>query len=155
MGRIRNYRRLSFRRRRALRAAFLAILTVRFLITVLPFRFWKRLLVYRESALRGRGISAPETTSVVVWAVSLASRHVPWSETCLVRALAAHKLLARSGVASIIHIGVGSSPEGAFQAHAWVQCRDVVVIGNEPAEGGVERFTLLHTLGAALPLARS
>lgn len=50
--------------------------------------------------------------------------------SCLVQALALQYLLARSGHACTIHIGVRETGPGRFAAHAWVTCGEVVVLGH-------------------------
>lgn len=50
--------------------------------------------------------------------------------SCLVQALALQYLLARSGHACTIRIGVRETKPGRFTAHAWVTCGDVVVLGH-------------------------
>jgi hypothetical protein len=62
-----------------------------------------------------------------VWAVSAASRLVPRA-TCLTKAVALHILLRRAGLQSSIHFGVAKEGE-RFEAHAWVESQNRVVIG--------------------------
>lgn len=50
--------------------------------------------------------------------------------SCLVQALTLQYLLARSGHACAIRIGVRETKPGRFTAHAWVTCGDVVVLGH-------------------------
>jgi hypothetical protein len=50
--------------------------------------------------------------------------------TCLSRTLAAHFLLARLGHASVPRIGVAKNG-GRFAAHAWLECADNIVIGDQ------------------------
>lgn len=66
--------------------------------------------------------------SQLTWAVSSASRFVPQA-TCLTKALALHILLRRAGLQSRIHIGV-TKEDGHFEAHAWVESQDKIVIGD-------------------------
>jgi hypothetical protein len=63
----------------------------------------------------------------VTWAITVAARYVP-ANTCLTRALAASRLLARRGVGSRLQIGVARI-DGEFQAHAWVECNGDVIVG--------------------------
>jgi hypothetical protein len=50
--------------------------------------------------------------------------------TCLSRTLAAHFVLSRLGHASVPRIGV-SKENGRFAAHAWLECADNIVIGDQ------------------------
>lgn len=65
--------------------------------------------------------------------------------SCLVQALALQYLLARSGHACTIRIGVREIRPGRFAAHAWVVCGDVVVLG--------QRDTPLHAFTPLTELA--
>jgi hypothetical protein len=72
----------------------------------------------------------------IAWALGVASRLVP-RPTCLVRALAAHRLLATHGHASDLRIGV-AKPDGAgLAAHAWVECDGTVLVGRSDSEYSV------------------
>jgi len=64
----------------------------------------------------------------IAWAITRIAPLIPRS-TCLVRAIAAHDLLTRHGHASTIHIGVAKSEANAFEAHAWVECNGVILVG--------------------------
>lgn len=77
---------------------------------------------------RGRKSHAVEQ---LVWAVTVASRHVP-DATCLTQALAIHALLTQSGHPSRVEVGV--MKHSRFEAHAWVVCDGKVVLG--AAEAG-------------------
>ncbi|HXG89491.1 MAG TPA: lasso peptide biosynthesis B2 protein [Vicinamibacterales bacterium] len=46
--------------------------------------------------------------------------HLPWSTTCLHRALVSRWLLLRHGVATTLVLGVRTGDEG-FAAHAWLE----------------------------------
>ena len=59
-------------------------------------------------------------------AVNIASRHTPFPVTCLTRSLLLGWLFRRRGVASDLRIGVRLT-QGAFDAHAWVECEGVPV----------------------------
>jgi hypothetical protein len=62
----------------------------------------------------------------LVWAVNVAGEYVPWS-TCLSRAMAAQILFSRHNYPSKLKIGVIKEDE--FEAHAWVEVDDEVVVG--------------------------
>jgi hypothetical protein len=72
----------------------------------------------------------------IAWALRVASRYVP-RPTCLVRALAAHRLLAKHGHASDLRIGVAKSGAAGFAAHAWVECGGTVLVGRTDSEYSV------------------
>lgn len=59
------------------------------------------------------------------------SGRVPWPATCLVKVLAANKMLAKRGIPHTIHFGVKKSSDGKMEAHAWLSANNRVVIGGE------------------------
>jgi transglutaminase superfamily protein len=66
-------------------------------------------------------------------AVTVAARNVPWSASCLPRALAAKALLARRGCGSAFHLGAGQDPDGGLALHAWLVAGGEVVVGGAGA----------------------
>jgi len=128
MARIRGVRGLLV----LMRAAIL-LGAVRVALWTVSFRNLRRVV---DSLTRGhfwqaRSYSADQFS----WAVRVASRYVP-SATCLSQALVLHILLRRQGLQSIIRIGVEKHAEH-FAAHAWVESRDRVVIGDRD----LQRYT--------------
>jgi Transglutaminase-like superfamily len=59
-------------------------------------------------------------------AVNLAARRGPFPFTCLTRSMLLHWFLRRGGVPSELRLGVRIE-QGAFSAHAWVECSGVPV----------------------------
>jgi hypothetical protein len=78
------------------------------------------------------------SVSKLMWAAKMAARNMPKS-TCLVRALAASRLLAQNGYSSTLRIGVKRS-EGLFEAHAWLEHGGRAIIGS----GEAPHFTPLR-----------
>jgi hypothetical protein len=103
-----------------------------------------RLFAWANRPPRHLNRFAADEASRVSWAVdSVGAR--PWMNAlCLPRALAAHAMLRRRGIASRLCLGVARE-HGAVAAHAWVE------IGNEKIIDGVEaeRFTRLAEFGGA------
>jgi hypothetical protein len=65
----------------------------------------------------------------IVWSVAVASRYVP-AATCLTQALAGQILLAQYGEPALLQIGVAKNEVGKLEAHAWVESRGRIVIGD-------------------------
>ena len=87
------------------------------------------------------GGNAVEATALQIAAVvSLAGRRSLWPTSCLRQALGLWVLLAHRGIASEVRVGVESTPESGFAAHAWVERNDHVLIGGEHAR---ERYVTL------------
>ena len=66
--------------------------------------------------------------ALLLWAVRSVAARVPRS-TCLVHAWAARRLLARHGYPSELRLGC-LKIQGAFQAHAWLEYRGSVILGD-------------------------
>lgn len=111
-------------RRRLLVRAFLTVAAFRAALSVLPFRWTRRL------AARGPGSGPVPATSAddLVWAVSAAARRVPRA-TCLTQALALQALLTQDGHDATLRLGVARGELGALEAHAWLESGGRVVIG--------------------------
>ncbi|MBG0792652.1 lasso peptide biosynthesis B2 protein [Methylocystis sp. H62] len=69
----------------------------------------------------------------LIWATQIARQVTP-NPTCLVRALAASRLLAKYGYKSTLHIGVRRGDSG-FEAHAWLEHDGNAIIGSVEAPG--------------------
>lgn len=62
-------------------------------------------------------------------AVAIAARNVPWNAVCLPQAMAAKAMLALRGQGSAFHLGATIEADGAFSAHAWLECDGRIVTG--------------------------
>ncbi len=65
----------------------------------------------------------------VGWAVTRAARHVPFGAVCLPQAMAAKAMLARRGIASVMHFGTRRGEALSLAAHAWLDTAGVEVTG--------------------------
>jgi hypothetical protein len=114
-----------------LRAAIL-LCSARFALWMVPFAKLRRVV----TSLTQPRFRSPNRYSAdqLSWAVRAVSPYVPHA-TCLTQALALHILLRREGLQSRIRIGVRKDA-GHFEAHAWVESQDRVVIG----DSGLSRY---------------
>lgn len=102
------------------------------------------------AAIRRRIPHAEGRSESQFWARQVArrierlARLVPGA-TCLTQALALQFVLARTGHASLLQIGVRKDADGAFSAHAWVTCNDRVVLGQRGTQ--LADFTPIAELG--------
>ena len=127
MHRLRRFLHLPITEKFLFLQAFLILSLVRFGLWLLPPSAVRRIASKRmQKNQRARSVSAQ------VWAVRAASRYVP-AATCLTQALALHWMLARSGYASQLHLGGRKGPKGKFEAHAWVEYENRIVIGGAVA----------------------
>jgi hypothetical protein len=131
----------TMRRSVYLGKVWLLVALVRLSLCVMPFALARRLVssLGRHASWRERpGRRRPE---VLVLAVRRVARFVPCA-SCLTQALAAEVLLRRAGHTPRLRIGLRRDESGALRAHAWVENRGLVVLG----DGEVERFTPLPAL---------
>jgi hypothetical protein len=143
MVRLRLIRRLLYRamqvgtRRRALLAeAALCLLVARLELLFLSFPRLARRFGTLVPSTDPRA-SAPCTTATpdlthiaeeVGWAVTRAARYVPFMALCLPQAMAAHRMLTRRGIASVMHFGAAGLTN-SLDAHAWLDAAGVKVTG--------------------------
>jgi hypothetical protein len=132
LNRLRKYLRLPAPDRLLLLEAALLQAAVRLALWFLPARTLHRTITPQATTHEPQ---AP--VSQLAWAVNASTRFIPRS-TCLVRALAAQRLLARHGYPSTLHLGVARAPNG-LDAHAWLECQGAILLG-APAPG---RYTPL------------
>ncbi len=124
-------------------------LTLRSLVVVSAFRLGLTFTTYNK--LRNhiptprKGYAPDDTLRLVARAVMRAARWVPRA-SCLTQALSAQYLLARSGYASEIRIGVAADQEARFKAHAWLLSDGKIVVGG--SERQINAYTVLTDLGA-------
>lgn len=141
MKRLRRFVQLSARQQCLLARTVSVLAVIRCALWLLPVR--TVLPIFPK--LRPAGADWPAFESIcvdeVVWAVKAVSRYVP-NATCLTQALTVQFLLSRAGYPSQVRIGVAHGEESGFEAHAWVECRGAVVIGDL----GVSRYTTLLSL---------
>lgn len=87
----------------------------------------------REQQLLRQISRAIHTMSRVTW----------WESQCLVKAVAAMKMLERRGVACTLYLGSGRDDHGKMAAHAWLRSGSYIVTGKE----GHERYAVVGIFG--------
>lgn len=115
-------------RKTALAAETLGYLVVAFVaVAALPFR-------HVEPWIAGPGSSKCQSPdprvirTVCKLVAKWGNRPVSWA-VCLPQALAAHWMLRRRGIPSVIRFGVQRQSEGNLAAHAWLYAGGAVVLG--------------------------
>ena len=129
MKNLRKFFLLNRRDRRLLLTSIRCLWAARLGLWLLPFQTVRRLMAKLSPP---KPISSKETSPDVeriAWAVAVASRYVP-AATCLTQALAGQMLLVQYGEPALLRIGVAKDETGVLQAHAWVESRGRVVIGD-------------------------
>lgn len=64
-------------------------------------------------------------------AIRIMSRHTVWESQCLVRAIAAKKMLERRRIESTLYLGTARDESGNMIAHAWLRSGPFYVTGAE------------------------
>lgn len=80
-----------------------------------------------------------ETLCRVQHAVYVMSRHTFWESKCLVKAIAAMKMLERRGIGSTLYLGTARDESGSMIAHAWLRCGPYTITGAEE----MQRFAVV------------
>ena len=70
-------------------------------------------------------------------AVNMMSRYTFWESQCLVKAIAAMKMLERRQIESTLYLGTAKDENGKMIAHAWLRSGPFFITGAEV----MERFT--------------
>lgn len=125
---IHKFRNLSRADRSLLCAAWVSLIRARIAVSVVSLPRLRRNIA--PAARLGANPAR------IAWALGVASCFVP-RPTCLVRALAAHRLLAKHGHTSDLRIGVAKSDAAGLAAHAWVECDGTVLVGRTDSEYSV------------------
>lgn len=115
--------------------------------TVALFTAWRRSrLPFRDLADELGGLMTPgtpaaspaalspdqaRTVSGIGWAIRTAAPWMPFRARCLQQAIAARAMLARRGIGSVLHLGVGDKKGCGTKliAHAWLDTGGIKVTG--------------------------
>ncbi|MCU1326409.1 MAG: hypothetical protein JWN34_1779 [Bryobacterales bacterium] len=127
MTRLHRFLRTNAGERRLFAYALAAMAVSRVAIVVFPLR---RILAAMSAMNRRWPVLrvSPVTVQQAAKRISQAARYCP--TTCLSRTLAGHFLMSRLGYPSTPRIGV-SKTGGRFAAHAWLECPDNIIIGDQ------------------------
>ncbi|WP_312886271.1 lasso peptide biosynthesis B2 protein [Paenibacillus plantarum] len=68
-------------------------------------------------------------------AILIISRHTLWDSKCLVRAIAAMKMLKRREISSTLYMGTRKDETGKMIAHAWLRSGPFFITGAEGKDG--------------------
>lgn len=146
-GRLRRFTQLDHRSRLLLTEALCCLFAARVSLRFVPFPALARrigMFVSRsDPRIRMVGIGARPKEALIAadvsWAVTRAARYAPFSAVCLPQAMAAHRMLRRRGVASVMHFGAVRARIKALDTHAWLDAAGVEVTGY-PIEEGMEEI---------------
>lgn len=112
--------------------ALLALVAAWALVFLAPWRIAYRVLGQATSPRAGFAQAPAQTGRArgVAHRVTRLADRLPWTSTCLVRALAGVLLLRRRGMRDgAIRLGCRRNADGSLAAHAWLIWRGVIVMG--------------------------
>lgn len=72
-------------------------------------------------------------------AIYIMSKYTFWESQCLVKAIAALKMLERRQIECTLYLGTGKDDSGKLIAHAWLRSGPLYITGSE----GMESFTVV------------
>lgn len=121
-----------------LATAFAKVLYFRLLLTVRPYHH-----IARSIRLRNADPSGQIKPLVAAWAVKHTAKLVPGAE-CLAQALALQYILAVSGLAAHIRIGVAQPAGQPLEAHAWVLYDGAIILGG--SDESIAKYAVLTDL---------
>lgn len=122
--------KLSNLEKKILIKALMLLWIVRIMLYALPFQTLQN-IIKKFTSTEENKIHSVEIRKLI-WAVEVMSVYT-LRATCLTRALAAQILLARYNYSSNIKIGV-SKNKGEFEAHAWLEADDKIILGESEME---------------------
>lgn len=80
-----------------------------------------------------------KTLGEISRAIHLASKYTFFESQCLVKAIAAMRMLERRKIESTLYLGTARDENGELIAHAWIRSGPFYLTGSE----GMERFTVV------------
>ncbi|MET1179929.1 lasso peptide biosynthesis B2 protein [Peribacillus simplex] len=80
-----------------------------------------------------------ETLANVSRAINIMSRYTIWESQCLVKAMAAMKMLEKRKIDSTLYLGTAKDENGGLIAHAWLRSGPFYITGAEV----MDRFTVV------------
>jgi len=140
--RLRRFSQIDYRQRLLLAEAVLGLTAARLALIFVSFpRLARRLgtlVASTDPRAASAGIAAnPDQVDMakeVSWAVTCAARYMPFRAVCLPQAMAAHSMLKRRSIASVMRFGAGKEHGQPLDAHAWLQAAGIEVTGHPVAE---------------------
>lgn len=103
------------------------------IIAALPFTFVCRLAARRSRDATRSRLPPAELARRLRWALQAWSRRLPWRTLCFEQGLAAHLMLRRRGLPSVLYFGASPKTSSGLAAHVWVRVGELDVIGAEIA----------------------
>jgi hypothetical protein len=110
--------------------AYLCLGLVRLGLWLLPFGSLRKVLNKINSYQITDKLPVFVQIEQITTAINRSSHYSPGDVKCLAKALATEVLLTKYGYFPLLKIGVAKGERGQLEAHAWVEERGKIVIGN-------------------------
>jgi Transglutaminase-like superfamily len=123
------------RERRLQLEAAAYLLAARAAVRIVPFRWLCRLVERPLRPTELRGDARSDARAEVRRAIRRANRRLPGTTVCFPWAIAAHEMLRRRGVPTVMYCGAATSSATGLTAHVWLQDGDVGVAGYQASRG--------------------
>lgn len=140
MNRLARFIKLGWPEKKAFALSLAAMTVTRIALAFYTPREVARMLERINRAFPGPSEARPIALRRLIRRVVQARHYAPVPTTCLSESLAAQAVLARYGHNGELRIGVQKTG-GRFEAHAWLECADQILIGT-PAPDGKTYVTL-------------
>ena len=108
----------------------------------LPFRIIQKVFgfkVYQADVPSLTNSDSIPSVKTIFQTVDSISRHVFWTNTCLVRSITVKYLLRRQKVDALLYLGLAKDEQGQLKAHAWVKVPEIGLVYDD---GSVEYTTV-------------
>ncbi|MCF6354608.1 MAG: lasso peptide biosynthesis B2 protein [Candidatus Polarisedimenticolaceae bacterium] len=120
--------------------AWLTLTWVDFVVSFLPYRWWKSWLLTQPEAKTNQTASFEH----LVWSVNAAANHHLRKPTCLRRSLTLKHMLQRQNISAILRIGIKRNGV-EVDAHAWIEYNDFVLNDSTDIVASYSQFPILST----------
>ncbi len=126
-------RKLSFSEILLIPEALIVLFICRLKVSYLPSRKW----MPKATTEVSEKIEAKKMGKALLVAkvIDGLENRTPWKNTCMVKALATHKMLNKRLLKNKIHIGVSQKLKNNFEAHAWLSVGTEIILGGKNLEG--------------------
>lgn len=114
------------------------------LLKLMPFaKIAPTLGVKMTETSYSRDLAQEKKVRHVAAAIEHACKYTWWESECLVRAIAALKMLEKRGVDSTLYMGTARNEAGGMKAHAWLRSGAIIVTGAKT----MEQYTVVAMFG--------
>lgn len=103
-------------------------------------KLYKLKQIQHEDIIKDNNSFNVKLIKTIGWAVERASLLLPWDGLCLVKALAAQRILLKNKKIAVIYLGVKKGKKSKdLEAHAWLKYNDIFLTG----KAGHNQFTVV------------